>query len=634
VDHLLARTSRHQDAQKRYQRFLKQRDDALFHLTQFTGRELAFSREAARDAARRGLAEFGDGAAVPDRADPSFSPEEKRKIHDGCYELLLVLAETQARDPSPRPPGEHRARLLGALADLDRAAGLKPRTRAYHLRRGRYLELLDQADAARRERDQTRSLPPADAMDHFLVGEELFQRGDPAAALREFEGALRLEPENFGARYFQSICHLKLHRPAEAKACLTACLAQRPHFLWAHLLRGYAHGELGEVRDAEADFRAAERLGPDAAARYGIHLGRGVLKVGQNQFAAAAAEFQRGILLKPREYQGYVNLARAYQGLRRPDEALAQLDQAVRLETGLAALYRARARLLSERQDFDASLRDLERSIQHEPAGSRSLDLAEDHVHRGLILLNGRHFPEALEACQAALNVRPDYAVAHRWQAEALIELDRYAEAAQALDQYFLNRGEPRADVHRQRGLVREKLGRTEEALDDYTRALELAPDADTYLSRGWAYLHCDSARLAQRDFDKAIRLDKDSADALSGRGLARVHLGDYRGAVRDAAEAVRRKPDRDRIAYNAARTFARAVAKVESDPGLKRNEQVNLRGQYQGEALKFLRQTLRQTGREARQFWRDCVQQDDAFAPIRFSQEFRALEAEYRDRK
>src|SRR5262249_48238453 len=126
-----------------------------------------------------------DGQAPP-AFDSGFTAEEKADLLDGCYELLLVLADAEA--PAVQPSKE--AQLRQALQALDRAPRRGPRSppsHAYPPRRARYLNLLGEAAAARREEDEARRQPPATALDHYLVGDLLYREGKVAEAVPEFE---------------------------------------------------------------------------------------------------------------------------------------------------------------------------------------------------------------------------------------------------------------------------------------------------------------------------------------------------------------------------------------------------------------------------------------------------------------
>ena len=61
----------------------------------------------------------------------------------------------------------------------------------------------------------------------------------------------------------------------EAKVALTACIGQRPQFMWAHLFRSQAHAQRGDLVQAAQDLQTATELqrGPQisSAEQYRIH---------------------------------------------------------------------------------------------------------------------------------------------------------------------------------------------------------------------------------------------------------------------------------------------------------------------------------------------------------------------------
>jgi tetratricopeptide (TPR) repeat protein len=177
------------------------------------------------------------------------------------------------------------------------------------------------------------------------------------------------------------------------------------------------------------------------------------------------------------------------------------------------------------------------------------------------------------------------------------------------------------------------KLGKYPEAVDDYTRALELAPDGDIYQHRGWAYFFSDAWQLALRDFSKAIELDPTAGDAYTGRGLACVMLGEYRGAVADAEAALLRKPKTPEMMHNIACIFAQAIARAEADS--QEEDRQSLAESYRSRALKAVRQTLAMLRPEERlAFWQDKILPDAALVPIRIHLEFQQLQDEHRYRR
>jgi tetratricopeptide (TPR) repeat protein len=101
----------------------------------------------------------------------------------------------------------------------------------------------------------------------FLNGVDRGQKQDFASAVSAFDKVLALEPDHFSARLCQAACLLHLKRPTEAKIALTACIGQRPNFVWNYLFRGQAYMQLSEHALAAQDFQRALEIGPQGPAR-------------------------------------------------------------------------------------------------------------------------------------------------------------------------------------------------------------------------------------------------------------------------------------------------------------------------------------------------------------------------------
>jgi serine/threonine protein kinase/Tfp pilus assembly protein PilF len=640
VDHRLAQQAARQKAEKDYQRFWQLRDEALFHGTLFTGVDLPANLEATRKAAQEALGLFGvaAGAAGGPNFGDGFTSEQRKALGEGCYELLLILAEAVARHDPLKPEASARE----ALRLLDRAVQLGPPTKAYHLRRARYLQQLGDAEGAAQESARAAAVQPGSALDYFLLGDDRQRHGQPEAALTDFQNALRLRPDHFWARYLLAVCYLRLQRPGDARAardCLTACLGQHPpRFVCASLyvLRGFAHGQFQEFAAGEADFQKALEQQPGDDTRYAVAVNRGVLSLRQGKVHEAVAELEHAVRLKPHQFQAYANLANAYQQDKQLDRAARQLDEAVRLAEKraearelerpvLAGLYQNRARLHVQRQDLEAALRDFERAIAAAPS-------ADAHAERGQVLLDLGRERDAVTAFEAALQLRPGFAEVYRGRAEAFRRLKDYREAARSCDLYLEKGGTPGADVYRTRGLIRASLANYTGAIADYTQALALAPDPATYAHRGWTYLATDAPRLALPDFEEAIRLRPENGDAHNGRGYARVRLGHVPEAVVDAETALRLGPQDPRLVWNAARIYAQAAGQLDADAAKRDRRAVELRSRYEQQAVQLLRQALDLTpAPEQAAFWRDCIGADKAaLHPIRRSAAFARLAAEY----
>jgi len=93
--------------------------------------------------------------------------------------------------------------------------------------------------------------------------------------------------------------------------------------------------------------------------------------------------------------------------------------------------------------------------------------------------------------------------------------------------------------------------GKFEDAIMDYTRAIELDPvDKLNYLQRAEAYAHTGEPEKALTDLSKAISLDSKDATAYYNRGTVWVDLGKHKEAIDDFTQAIIISPTLD-FAYN-----------------------------------------------------------------------------------
>jgi tetratricopeptide (TPR) repeat protein len=631
-DERLRRQAALAQAREKFKQFMELRGRALFHGTLFTGVDLPTSMHASRDAAQAAL-NLLDGTSASWTAELVLS--EQQEIASSSYELLLVLAEAKAQQETP-------PQLNEALRILDQARTRGPATRAYYQHRARYLEQAGDAAGARAAKEQAAALQPTRALDFFLLGYDFQRQGRLKEAIRSFDSALSREPGHYWARYFLAVCYLR-QGPSEARAArdnLTACLHQQHDFVWAYLLRGLAHGQLNEYQPAESDFEKVLARPPNEDARYAALVNRGLIRARQQQWNVAVADLRAATSLKPDYYQAYANLAHVHQQQHELDAAVRQAGQAItvaerllkrrQLEpTALALLYYNRACLHRERPDLPAALRDFDRAVQINPSPAM-------HSARGQLLYQLGKYAEAIVAQDAALSKDPAFRDAHRWRAEALLISGNWEKARDAFDRYLKP---PRpvvaaaalGDIYGARGLTRAKCRDYRGAIEDYTTSLTLKPDSATHANRGWVYLVREAHQLASDDFEAAIRLNRDNADAYNGRAnvhvqLGRPHeaveaaeeavrrqLGRAHKAVETAEEAVRRQPSDSRICWTAARVVALAINKLDQ-AGQWTRQTLETRLLYQDRAVKLLSMALDRTSAEHRaNFWHENIQSDRA---------------------
>src|SRR5262249_45068143 len=100
--------------------------------------------------------------------------------------------------------------------------------------------------------------------------------------------------------------------------------------------------------------------------------------------------------------------------------------------------------------------------------------------------------------------------------------LKRYDQAIAGITEAIRLDGKRAASYH-ERGMAYSGAGRYSEAIADYSRAIELAPNGDNYSHRGYAQMELGKMEEALADLNKALELSPGNDPALNTR--SRVFL-------------------------------------------------------------------------------------------------------------
>jgi tetratricopeptide (TPR) repeat protein len=220
------------------------------------------------------------------------------------------------------------------------------------------------------------------------------------------------------------------------------------------------------------------------------------------------------------------NLGVAYLNADRLDEARDFLLRAVELDPQWPKAWYNLALWLTRTDDLIAAetafLRTLELAPTSVPAWLGLGDLYRD---------SGRP-RDARAAYSEALRVASNRTEALRRRGRLLSEaLDEHEAALRDLDE-ALAAGLDDYALRLDRGAVLGRLGRTGEALREFTVAIEREPENPrAYYDRGLTYLRGNDRTAARADFATAARLDPSYADAYIGLGSLSLMDGDHAAA-------------------------------------------------------------------------------------------------------
>ncbi len=217
----------------------------------------------------------------------------------------------------------------------------------------------------------------------------------------------------------------------------------------------------------------------------------------------ALADFDQAIKLNSRYVYAYVGRANAEWDKGNLDGALADLDRAIALDSKDVHIYDNRGTVKRLKGDWDGALADFDKAIGLDPKDVRAYN---NHGYIRLIKgdLNG--------------------AIADFDKAIELDSKDVFA---------YTNRGTAKQYKD-------DLLG----AISDFDKGVELRPkDTNAYNNRGIARRMKGNLDGAISDYDRAIELDPSNTKAYCGRGIARYDERDWSTALSDFRKASAMNP-------------------------------------------------------------------------------------------
>jgi len=360
-----------------------------------------------------------------------------------------------------------------------------------------YRDMADTAAAEREAQSARNLIQPIDIRDagrpEFLrlraAMEMAFNHAE--AAEKDLKEAMSLEPNSTSIILNYANLLWKVNRKPEAVEMYRKALQLSPTDAAALGAMGYLSREMGDPKAAEMYFNQLASLHPDDFVPF---LALGDMYTERREFAPAQASYKRAHQLAPDNpliVAGAINSA--LEGHQLP-VAKSWLDRAPSALLENPQVMREHERYLTFTKNYQASAELGYKVIQKLPRD-----------------------PEA-----------PVYL------AYDLLLLERYQEAMEIVERFQPIMPKDK-DLPLIAGHIHAHDGEFQEAIDDFTRALERDPTmASGYMDRGYVENDVRLASRAEQDFRKAIELRPDYGEAHLGLAFSYLQLRHSKAALQE----------------------------------------------------------------------------------------------------
>lgn len=250
------------------------------------------------------------------------------------------------------------------------------------------------------------------------------------------------------------------------------------------------------------------------------HYNQGVTYSGQGRYDQAIAEYNQAMRLDQRFSLAYSGRGTAYCLEGEYDRATADHDQAIRLDPANAMNYNQRGNCYAKKHEYDRAIADYGKALILNP------NYINVYLERGVVLYYKGEYDLAIADLDRVIRLDPKNAHAYADKCGAYNREGEYDLAIANCDQAI--RFNPKlANSYSHRGWAFFQKGDKERALIDINEALRLDPKyVRAREKKGYMLLASQDAVAALQSFDEALRVNPTSINALCGRGYVLELLG------------------------------------------------------------------------------------------------------------
>jgi predicted TPR repeat methyltransferase len=253
----------------------------------------------------------------------------------------------------------------------------------------------------------------------------LHQQGRLEQAQALYARVLALEPRQFDALHLSGVIERQRGNPARGADLIRAALQVDAGQARAHANLGAALQDLGQADEALNSYDTALRLDPHYALAWN-NRGNTLRRLGRP--LDALDSYERALALQANYPEAWCHRAIVLNDLGRHADAAASADRALAARCGYADALQALGNALQGLERFMEAAAAYERAlVKAAPARQAELWCA-----RGAALKKSGDLAQALENYGHALRLRPDYALAEHYRANALRALGRREDAIAA----------------------------------------------------------------------------------------------------------------------------------------------------------------------------------------------------------
>ena len=298
-----------------------------------------------------------------------------------------------------------------------------------------------------------------------------------------------------------------------------------------HGSKGFAYLNNDEFEKALSFFTKAIALDPLLAKAF---TGRSMTYTRLQKYSNAINDAEKAIKLNPQNPFAHQIMAVAYAESNQLQNALDQINKAIDLEPTEPTYYCYRGLILGNIGQKHQALKNFQTAMEISPMSPAV------YTFRGTYYRDvEKNYHAAISDYNKAIELDPLYGGAYWSRAITLGHgLNHYHEAISSLNEAIKLKPKD-GSAYLNRAIFSEELQEDDEAIKDYTKAIDYLPGGGDEIRRAYTYrsviyLQKGMYDNAIKDLTKLINMNPQNGYYYSGRGVAYHKLGDIDKAMQD----------------------------------------------------------------------------------------------------
>ena len=356
------------------------------------------------------------------------------------------------------------------------------------------------------------------------IGRNALYFEDYVLSIQYFNQVIKAKPFLAEPYFYRAVAKINLEDYQGAQADASLAIERNPFIVDAYQVRGIARQNLRDFKGAVADYKEGLRLLPEDKT---FLMNSAVCYSELRDFDAAQQAYDRLLTVDPKNDRAQLGLA--HLNLLRKDTvaALSHINQSLELSKNNASAYVMRAEIETRSQnDFAAALADMDEAIKLEP------HYAGYFINRAFMKYNLDDYFGAMADYDYAVGLDPASIEAHFNRGLLLAEVGENNKAISDFD--FVLKSDPGNFMALyNRAMLYFRTGQYRQSVADYDVILEKYPTFEAgFMARGEAKRRMGNTRGGNADYERALSIFKSK----------KTHVSTFNPAEIEATAAIRKR--------------------------------------------------------------------------------------------